>query len=153
MKPWRPFWLGLERAIERIHDNKGFDIDPSIPLSEWIQELNFLQLAVANDECRCIATWLCEEKNEFAMSFAGEDHRFQLYLRCLRGLDFCRGRVGKRKEFDWEIEPIEIYKKLLTDDWMSGALHWIARCHPAEIDETKRTLRQLSPHPDTIHKN
>lgn len=79
MKPWTPYWKGLERAIECIHNNKAFEVAPHIPLSERIKELKFLQISAANQDSLKIASWLSGKSinEELFLTFGGEDHRFQ----------------------------------------------------------------------------
>lgn len=155
MKQWTPYWKGLERAIKCIHNNKAFEVDTQIPLLEWIKDLKFLQISAANRDSLNIASWLAVKSisEELFLGFGGEDHRFQLYLRCLRALDFCRGRVEKRKEFNWDRNAEGIYRELLIDDWMGGALHWVTRCHPDGAISGNKIITQLNLDPSVIQRN
>ena len=44
--------------------------------------------------------------------------------------DFWKGKVGRRKEYDWSRESALVYRALLINLWSSQSLHWIVRCDP-----------------------
>jgi hypothetical protein len=59
--------------------------------------------------------------------FAGTAIRWQMILRVECGLSFCRGRLLKRKDFDWDQPREAVYRWLLIDLWYRDAMFWASR--------------------------
>jgi glutathione S-transferase len=94
-------------------------------ISYWVADLNFINLAAGDTDARNIVQYLTEgESGKPHILFGGNDHRWQLILRCSCALDFCQGHVEKRQTFDWSQPPQKVYEWLLIEFWRQGALHW-----------------------------
>ena len=105
---------------------------------EWIGSLTFVELYCGDCDAFDIAlTYHRYPKMGFHSTFGDNKHFTQLALRFECGLDFCKGRVGKRKEFDWTQGVENIYRFLLIDYWRNNALYWSHRNFPEPIKKPK----------------
>jgi len=136
MKPWRPYWKGLEQAIEVLTRNAEpapFADKRHIP--SWIQDRRFAELAAGNQEGIRLANHLADGtlSKPYYPLFSGTDFTWQLILRCACAVDFCSGRVENRTIFDWSRQPAHVYRDLLIDFWWSSALHWSSKIFAPDV--------------------
>lgn len=128
MKPWTPYWKTLEKQILTAANYlppPPFDYPTGI--AEWISKLTFLDLM------RC--DFLCASHGDTMVldltlkSLCAEDSglAWQWVLRLHYGVDFCRGNIGKRKDYDWSQPAETVYRFLLIDLWRSDAIYWANR--------------------------
>lgn len=132
MKPWRPYWKALEAAIEHLCTfQKPQPFRKTSEIHDWILTLKYVELSCCDNDCkRLIEHLMHDDLKSFRSIFAGNSIHWQLILRCECALNFCQGRVEKRKDFDWNRPREEIFKFLLIDFWRSSALHWTTRVFP-----------------------
>lgn len=143
MKPWRLYWRGLDCLMAALLRNAApppFSIEK---IGEWIENLKFAELSFCDSDCDDLSEDLANNTlvpEKFAHSYWGTNNHWQLILRCECALDFCRGRVEKRKEFNWQQEPKTIYRWLLVEFWRRDALHWASKIH--NPNKIRTLLRQ-----------
>jgi hypothetical protein len=129
MKPWRPYWKALERLMdELLRTAEPPPFSHTDKIGEWIENLKFTELSLCDDECRQLSDDLPDGPiEEYHSVFSGTDIHWQMILRCECALDFCRGRVEKRGEFDWSQESKVIYRWLLVEFWRRSAPYWASK--------------------------
>lgn len=103
MKPWRPYWKQLDFLTEMLLRKVG---RPPFQYPrgtyDWITKLTFYDLFAADSSCRFLSTSLPSKTFEYyGPSFEGSNHLWQIILRCECAIDFCRGIVEKRADYDW----------------------------------------------------
>lgn len=130
MKPWRPYLKRIEHLMDvllRGAEPRPFSGNGEI--AGWIDKLPFVEIVLCNDLCDSLAATLkhgdiSEKYQPYQPLFGGANIRWQAILRCGCALDFCAGRIEKRKDFDWNQDPEIIYRYLLVELWGRSALHW-----------------------------
>jgi hypothetical protein len=147
MKPWKPYLNGLNQIMDRLlHDAGPRPFAKMDRATGWIQSLKFVDMSLCDNECR----WISEELiahgdcSNYHSIFNSDSIRWQAILRCGMALDFCRGRVGKRRQFDWSQKPEAIYKWLLVDYWRRDALYWANRKYGSFEPISEKILGRLS---------
>ena len=91
----------------------------------WIRSITFVDLLTGDSDAGILVRYLLEDNvNQYHPIFAGDDHLYQMAMRCACALDFCQGKVDKRKDFDWAQPPKHIYEFLLIEFWRRTAMHW-----------------------------
>ena len=147
MKPWRPYW----KALDCVKSELSRHVEPP-PFSDLrqmeicVQNLNFCDLAMCDSDCVELLDVLTS-KNIASHSFfeirkaIGEKTNWQLILRFECALDFCRGNVGTRKDFNWNQTEKAIYRWLLIDLWRENALHWLCKVYGSPM--VKDRMRQF----------
>lgn len=134
---------------ELTKSSSTFEVSQELTTINWISGLCYQDLMMGDMFAGFLAEWLLRpEGGEFGFTMVdGEEHyRFQLYLRCWQGLDFCRERVPGRRKFDWDQKPTLIYKHLLIELFRSEALYWIHHCYDepeSQADRNFRTARKM----------
>jgi len=143
VKPWRPYWKGLDLLMGellRSAEPPPFSIEK---VGQWIENLKFDELSFCDSDCdgfiEDLANGSINSELVRCSSFGVRNH-WQLILRCECALDFCRGRVEKRNKFNWQQDPIIIYRWLLIEFWRRDALHWASKIHSS--NEIRKVLRQ-----------
>jgi hypothetical protein len=127
MKPWRPFWKNLDLVMDQLLRDAGTAPFKVVDLDVWIAGLRFSELSICDDESDRVRDQLLEGNLQNYHPIFDQTIHWQLLTRCECALDFCRGRVEKRSEYDWNQDEKIIYHWLLVDFWRNTALHWACR--------------------------
>lgn len=125
MKPWRPYWKCIERCIDELETNSEFSgIGDSETVSDWIQNLTYAELWDGDLCVGELIRWLedpSEKHRRFFFPIESAKLPYQLYLRCIMALDFCRGNHPGRKHLNWEKPNLQVYRSLLVELWRREA--------------------------------
>ena len=126
MKPWHPYRKALNTLRNELLNDAGPAPFSLKTLNQWMSNLRFPDVANTDFHCFGIARDLADEIPLPSMKRHHNNTRWQLILRCQCALDFCRGLVEKRKDFDWDQNSEAVFKYLLFELWHQSAFHW---CH------------------------
>jgi hypothetical protein len=127
---------------ELLSDSQTSPFSKLNEISQWIQNLKFAELSVCDDDCIELLDWLIDgNSSSREYLFGGKKTNWQLILRCQCALDFCKGYVEDRKNFNWQQDPKTIYRWLLIDYWRSGAVHWAFKMYGDP--KTEARIRQF----------
>jgi hypothetical protein len=148
VKPWRQYWKELEwvrQELSREVIDSPFKHDNEI--CDWILNLRYVDLRACDSTCKSVIGQIIRQHRNDKIFLAIEGVRWQLIVRCEFALDFCRGRVLKRSEFDWSKNSEAIYKFLLIELWYQDAVYWAnRRFGQSETNKLRREVFSKHPH-------
>ena len=128
--PWTFYWRRLDRLNELISDVLPLPEYGSKDFCEWIGKFTFLELWTADYVCERLALDLVQREAlpaDVDFGWHGVEIRWQMAFRFECAIDFCAGRVEKRKDFDWTQEPSKVFESLLINFWRRSAMYWASR--------------------------
>jgi hypothetical protein len=148
MKPWRPYWKTLERCIDVLLENVS---DPPWgeveKINTWISGLNYDALCFCDMEITLFVHAHDTRTEHLPKNslMGGGLIDWQMVLRMMCALSFCKGEILKRKEFDWSQPPEAVWKYLLVELWRANGRHWAIRRmgHDYQADATRSAVIRL----------
>jgi hypothetical protein len=144
VRPWKIYVKILEGALDEMRKHVGPAPFTEQTIATWMADLKFIPLASCDGDCKLAAEYLPQGLEHLMLRLGNAN--WQMILRFQCALDFCRGRVLKRKEFDWSQEPEKIYHWLLVMLWHENAFHWAAVMFGAMAATTPQDARKLPQH-------